>query len=315
MTPVVSAEHLTKRYGRRLAVHDVSLTVARGEVMGLLGPNGSGKTTFLRILAGYLHPTGGTARIAGLDVVADSLHARRRVGYVPEATPLYPGMQVGEFLTFMARLKGLPAARAAAAVHAALDRLALRDVCRVQVGKLSHGYRQRVAVAQALLGDPDLLILDEPTNGLDPRQIIEVRDLIRSLAGERTVLVTSHILTEIEKVADRVAILLDGRLLAVHTLRTPDAGVRFRLRARGDAHKLCACVRTVPGVTSIDVEALDAAAGEGTYLVAARSTTVAESLARTVVADGFGLRALEPASGDLEAFFLRLTGSPAAPCP
>jgi ABC-2 type transport system ATP-binding protein len=303
MALVVAADHLSKRYGKRLAVDDVSLGIERGEVMGLLGPNGSGKTTLLRVLA--VHPTSGTARIAGVDVVQDSLGARRHVGYVPEATPLYPGMEVAEFLTFMARLKRVPGGTVAAAVDAAAERLGLQQFRRMQIGKLSHGYRQRVAIAQALLGEPDLLILDEPTNGLDPRQIIEVRGLIRSLAGERTILVTSHILTEIEKVADRVAILLDGRLLAVHTLRAPDAGVRFRLRVRGDAEKVRMCALGVIGVTRVDVD-------DDVFVVTARAASAAEPLAQAIVSQGFGLSALELASGDLEAFFLRLTGQPAA---
>ena len=306
MSSVVTADRLTKRYGKRLAVDGVSLTVERGEVMGLLGPNGSGKTTFLRVLAGYLHPTSGTARIADLDVVADSLRARRRVGYVPENAPLYPGMDVAEFLTFMARLKGLGAVDARAAVAATAERLDLQAVRRVQIGRLSHGYRQRVAIAQALLAEPDLLILDEPTNGLDPRQIIEVRGLIRSLAGERTILVTSHILTEIEKVADRVAILLDGRLLAVHTLRGPDSGARLRVRVAGDAEKIRTCALAVPGVMAVELERT-ADPSEATFLVAARGSSVGEALARALVSQDFGLRSLEVASGDLEAFFLRLT--------
>jgi ABC-2 type transport system ATP-binding protein len=315
MSPVVSTEHLTKRYGRRLAVDDVSLTVERGEVMGLLGPNGSGKTTFLRVLAGYLHPTSGSARIADLDVVEESLRARQRVGYVPEATPLYPGMDVAEFLTFMARLKGLTGRDVAVDVDAAVERLGLQRFRRIQIGRLSHGYRQRVAVAQALLGDPDLLILDEPTNGLDPRQIIEVRQLIRSLAGERTILVTSHILTEIERVADRVAILLDGRLLAVHTLRTADARARLRLRVRGDVEKVRACARAVPGVISAEVEPAERTGPDAVYLVVLDSPSAAESVAGAIVSQGFGLQSLEPAAGDLETFFLRLTAGPAAGCP
>ena len=313
MTAVVTADRLTKRYGKRLAVDRLSLTVERGEVMGLLGPNGSGKTTFLRVLAGYLHPTSGTARISGLDVVAESLRARQRVGYVPENAPLYPGMEVAEFLTFMARLKGLAAVDARAAVAASTERLDLQAVRRVHIGRLSHGYRQRVAIAQALLAEPDLLILDEPTNGLDPRQIIEVRALIRALAGARTILVTSHILTEIEKVADRVAILLDGRLLAVHRLRSADGGQRLRLRVSGDADTIRTRILAVPGVTAVEVESA-AELSEGVFLVVAREASVAESLARTLVSQGFGLRSLEPAFGDLEGFFLRLTGG-AAPAP
>ncbi|HEX6774963.1 MAG TPA: ABC transporter ATP-binding protein, partial [Methylomirabilota bacterium] len=201
MTSVIVADQLTKWYGARLAVDHVSLQVEAGEVMGLLGPNGSGKSTILRILTGYMLPSSGTARIAGLDVVDNPLAARARVGYVPEDVPLYGWMNVREFLVFMARLKGLAGQAMTGSVEAAIERLGLGEVRRILIGKLSRGYRQRVAVAQALLGDPALLILDEPTNGLDPRQIIEMRGHIRALAGERTVLVTSHILGEIERVA------------------------------------------------------------------------------------------------------------------
>jgi len=307
MPPVILADQLTKWYGPRLAVDHVSLEVQAGEVMGLLGPNGSGKTTILRILTGYLRPSSGSARIAGLDVVNDSLRARARVGYVPEDAPLYGSMAVREFLLFMARLKGLVGAAGPGAVTAALERLALGDVQRVLIGKLSRGYRQRVAIAQALLGNPDLLILDEPTNGLDPRQIIEMRGHIRALAGERTVVVTSHILGEIERVADRVAILLDGRLLGVHALRGGTLGVRVRVRVRGRADAVRSCLMLVPGVRRVSPEGGEAD-GVGGYLVEADTASVTESLAAAIVASGFGLLDLGAVPLDLEALFLGLTG-------
>ena len=312
MPPLIVAEQLTKWYGPRLALDRVSLEVEAGEVMGLLGPNGSGKTTILRILTGYLRPSGGTARIAGLDVVDDSLAARARVGYVPEDAPLYGWMRVRELLRFMARLKGLTPPRIAAVVDAAIERLALGDVQHLLIGKLSRGYRQRVAVAQALLGEPDLLVLDEPTNGLDPRQIIEMRGHIRALAGEHTVLVTSHILGEIERVADRVAILLRGRLLGVHGLRAGRPGQRFRLRVRGEEPAVRACLARVPGVERVSVESGPEAA-VAAYLVDAESAAATEALAAAVVAAGFGLLEMGPAPMDLEALFLGLTsGRPEA---
>jgi len=196
----------------------VSFDVQPGEVFGLLGPNGSGKTTILRILTGYLHPSAGRAWVMGHDVVTASLQARSQTGYVPEDAPLYPHMRVHEFLRFMGRVRGLEGAALQRAIDAAVDRLAFAHVLDAPIGRLSRGYRQRVAIAQALLGQPRLLVLDEPTNGLDPRQIIELRELVRALSQELAVLITSHILAEVERVAHRVAILLDGRLLVVHEL-------------------------------------------------------------------------------------------------
>jgi ABC-2 type transport system ATP-binding protein len=207
-------DHLSKRYGATLAVDDVSLQVGRHEVMGLLGPNGSGKTTILRVLTGYLRPSTGSAQVDGFDLVREGRAARARVGYVPEDAALYRHMRVNEFLVFMGRLRGLAGDRLQQRLAFVREQLALDDVGSTIIGRLSRGYRQRVAIAQAITHEPELLVLDEPTNGLDPRQIIEMRGLLRGLAAQCSVIVTSHILSEIERVADRVAILLHGRLLA-----------------------------------------------------------------------------------------------------
>ncbi len=219
-SPLVIASGLTKRFGRRLAVDNVSFAINSGEVLGLLGPNGSGKSTILRMLVGYQRPSAGTATVAGYDVIKDGSAARAHLGYVPEDVPLYDTMRVEEFLKMMAGLKGMPISHRNDAIERVCSDMGLADVRRQSIRQLSRGYRQRLGIAQALLNDPPLLIFDEPTNGLDPRQIIECRELILRLAGDHAVLVTSHILSEIEKLADRAAFLLDGRLLAIDDLKT-----------------------------------------------------------------------------------------------
>jgi ABC-2 type transport system ATP-binding protein len=225
---IVSIERVSKRYGRVAAVSDVSLEVRRGEVLGLLGPNGSGKTTLLRMLTGYLAPTAGRLTVAGFDTEREAMEARRRIGYVPESLPLYGHMRVREFLTFIARLRGLSRRAAPAAVDEVIQRVRLGDMAAAPIRTLSRGYRQRVAIGQGLVHRPDILVLDEPTNGLDPRQIIETRTLIRGLAGERTIIMSSHILGEVGKTVDRVAILLGGRLLDVRSMAdTPDLEALF----------------------------------------------------------------------------------------
>src|SRR2546422_1718811 len=261
------------------------------------------------MLTGYLRPSAGTASVSGLDVVDEPLAVRRRIGYVPEDAPLYDWMRVREFLTFMARLKGLPGRAVPTAVSSVIERLALGSVVRLPIGKLSRGFRQRAAIAQALLNDPDVLVLDEPTNGLDPRQIIEMRELIRGLAGTHTLLITSHILGEIQKVVDRVAILLDGRLLATHSLRRQGPGVRVRLRVRGIEGQVRACLKRVSGVQGVTVQRPKPPA----YVLDLATPSPREALAAAVVGNGFALLELEDVSADLETVFLELTGrGPAA---
>ena len=219
---------MSKRYGPTVALASLDLEISRGEVFGLLGPNGSGKTTFIRLTAGYLLPTAGRLEICGCDAVEQSLQARKRIGYVPESAPVYGYMRVREFLGFMARLRGMTGRAVADAVDRTIAALALQAVADRPTGTLSRGFRQRTAIAQALVHDPELLILDEPTNGLDPRQIIEVRDLIRGLAGRHTVLMSSHVLGEVAKTADRVGVLLDGHLRGVRAMAdTPDLEAWF----------------------------------------------------------------------------------------
>ena len=303
MPDIVVVDRLVKRYGPRVAVRGVSFAIEEGEVIGLLGPNGSGKSTILRVLAGYLPPSSGNVRIDGIDVAADSLAARARVGYVPEDAPLYDGMRVGEFLHFMAAIKGVVRHAVHGAVASAVEQLELGPVLGMPIGKLSRGYRQRVAIAQALLNDPPLLILDEPTNALDAYQVIAVRALVRSLAGRRTVLVASHVLTEIERVASRIMILVDGRLLTTDAMRKASGAPSFRLRIAGPDAKVLVALRAIPGV--IDTVPADTAES---YLVdVAPGQLVAADLARAIVGQGFALFGLTEARPDLERVFLDLT--------
>ena len=297
--PVIVAENLTKYYGSRLAVDAVSFDVRPNEVLGLLGPNGSGKSTILRILTGYLHPTSGTASVAGFDVISHGLEARSRIGYVPEDVPLYTNMRVLEFLNFMGRVRGVENSRLGKAVDAVIERLSLGRVRGLLIAKLSRGYRQRVAIAQALLGQPQLLILDEPTNGLDPRQIIEVRELIRSLSAELSILVTSHILAEIERVAHRVAILLDGRLLSVQALGGGGRPTKFRLRVPG------ASVEAVQGALQAASIEFVVALHNSCYIV--NSGFGAAPAIRALVNAGLRVEEAGAAGSELEELFLRLT--------
>jgi ABC-2 type transport system ATP-binding protein len=224
----IVARGVSKRYQSYLALDTLDLDIRRGEVFCLLGPNGSGKTTFIRMLAGYLTPTTGRLTVAGRDVVSDGLAVKRLIGYVPESVPLYTHMRVEEFLRFMARLRLVAEADLDAAVRRVVELLSLQTVLRKPIRALSRGFRQRTALAQALVHDPEILILDEPTNGLDPRQIMETRALIRSLAGRCTILMSSHILSEVEKTAHRAALLLDGKLLGVRAIaETPDLEAWF----------------------------------------------------------------------------------------
>jgi len=301
--PAVALLGMTKRYGGHLAVDDVSLEVGKGEVMGLLGPNGSGKTTILRVLTGYLRPSAGTACVAGFDTVRDGRAARMRVGYVPEDAPLYPHMRVNEFLMFMGRLRGLEGEQLVGALALARERLALEDMGDVIIGRLSRGYRQRVSLAQAVLHQPDLLVLDEPTNGLDPRQMIEFRNLIRGLAQQCAVVVTSHILGEIERIADRVAILLGGRLLAVERLDGPRT---FRVRTHaGMAARVAPVLESTPGLADLVEE--PSAGAMIAWRVRIAASVGADALSARLSAAHVDVVEVSEIGSDLERTFLALT--------
>jgi ABC-2 type transport system ATP-binding protein len=306
---IIVVDRLAKRYGRRSAVRGVSFLIGEGEVIGLLGPNGSGKSTVLRILTGYLPPSSGSVRILGKDISEHALEIRKYIGYVPEDSPLYDGMRVCEFLNFMARIKGMASHAVPGAVAAACQKLDLQPVAEVIIGKLSRGYRQRVAIAQALLNDPPILVLDEPTNALDAYQVIGVRGLIRALAGKRTVIVASHVLTEIEKVATRVMILRDGELLTADARAEASRTSHFRLGIIGPRQQVLMVLRRIPSVSWADIAA--SASGDPTgdcqYLVEGDRAEIATDLGQAVIGAGFGLTELVEEKPDLERVFLELT--------
>jgi len=307
---VIEVQHITKRYGPITAVDDVSFRVERGEILGFLGPNGAGKTTTMRILTGYIPPTDGRALVAGFDVFEQPLEAKRRTGYLPETPPLYPDMTVREYLTFVARISGIPGGERGAYVNNAMARTRVDDMADRHCSKLSKGYRQRVGLAQALLHNPDVLILDEPTAALDPKQIIETRELIKSLAGDHTIILSTHILPEVAQTCQRVVIINKGRVVAVDTPENLTARLRGSetLYVQVDAlgAEAAAALEAVQGVTR--VTPTDRRDGIVGYEVESlRGADVRRELARVVVARGWGLLELRPVRMSLEEIFLHLT--------
>ncbi|MBI2455986.1 MAG: ABC transporter ATP-binding protein [candidate division NC10 bacterium] len=307
---MIEVENLTRFYGPTAAIQDVSFRVDQGQIVGFLGPNGAGKTTTLRILSGYLPATSGTARVAGFDVFKESLAVRRRLGYLPENVPLYPEMRVRTYLDFVAEVKGVPRQERQRRVAAAMERCRVDDVANHLIGSLSRGYRQRVGIAQAILHDPEVILLDEPTVGLDPKQIIEIRQLITELAGQRTVILSTHILPEVEMVCQRVIIINQGKIVAVDTPENLKAKIRTSarvlLQVDGPAVAVRDHLERVPGVLRVE-ERPERADGRIRYLVeCAPDRDLRRDLAAVVVRQGWGLSELRPADVMLEEVFIRL---------
>jgi ABC-2 type transport system ATP-binding protein len=315
---VIEVQHLTKRYGRVTAVDDISFRVERGEILGFLGPNGAGKTTTMRILTGYMPATEGKAIVAGFDVFDQPIEAKRRTGYLPETPPLYPDMSVIEYLTFVSKIKRVPAADRRQRVQQVMQKVRIDDMANRLCSKLSKGYRQRVGLAQALIHNPDVLILDEPTAGLDPKQIIETRQLIKQLAGDHTIILSTHILPEVSQTCQRVVIINKGHVVAVDT---PD-NLTSRLRGsetmyvqvdtNGSDAKTS--LTGIPGVTRV-VEADRKDGVVGYEVESAHGRDVRRDLARTVVSSGWGLLELRPMRMSLEEIFLSLTTEDLATAP
>ncbi len=302
---MIQAQGLTKYYGRRPAIQDLTFSAGAGEIVGFLGPNGAGKTTTMRILAGFMPPSSGTARVAGYDVVDDSLEVRRRVGYLPETVPLYPEMSVSEYLTFMGGLRRVPDLDER--VEEVIEQVGLEERAHSFIGNLSKGLRQRVGVAQALLHEPEVLILDEPTIGLDPAQIIEVRRLIQELGKERTVLLSTHILSEAQQVCDRVLIINRGAIVAEGTpadLQAQLSGAeRLVVQAAGSTQQLIRLLGAVPGVRRVEPGAVEGQV----ELASAPGEDVRPQVARRIVEAGLDLLELRPLGVSLEEIFLQLT--------
>ncbi|MBW4564603.1 MAG: ABC transporter ATP-binding protein [Mojavia pulchra JT2-VF2] len=311
---MIEVEHLSKIYGSTPAITDVTFSVEPGEILGFLGPNGAGKTTTMRILAGYLPATKGTAKIAGFDVHDNSLAVRQRIGYLPETPPLYPDMSVEGFLHFVARIKGVPAGDRNNKVQAAIGRCNLEDKRQVIIRKLSKGYRQRVGIAQAIVHDPPAIILDEPTVGLDPRQIIEVRNLIKSLAGTHTIILSTHILPEVSMTCSRVAIINRGKVVATNTpenlMTQLTGGSGYELEIEGEAALAKQVLQNISGVSLVEsIPGHHLPRENRAYLrvISQPGTEPGKDIVTTLVRAGFALHEMRRVSATLEDVFLQLT--------
>jgi ABC-2 type transport system ATP-binding protein len=313
---MIQVEGLTKRYARHLAVDNISFEVNQGEIVGFLGPNGAGKTTTMRVLTCYMPPSMGSAKVAGFDVYENPMEVKRRIGYLPETPPLYPEMEVGDYLKFVAKLKNVPSADVNRRVDEVAERCSVADVKTRLISKLSKGYRQRVGLAQAIIHNPDVLILDEPTSGLDPKQILETRELIKGLAGDHTIILSTHILPEVEAICQKVIIINKGKLVATdsvdnltHRMHGSDASVVIVDTAgQADASAVQQRLEQVPGVSKVlgrNVE--DSGFTYEVESLAGRD--VRADLARVIVQSGWNLHELKSVAFSLEEVFLELTGS------
>ena len=317
---MITVKDLTKKYGRNTAVHHISFEVQKGEIVGFLGPNGAGKTTTMRMLTCFLPPSFGTATVAGFDILEQPLEVKKRIGYLPETPPLYPEMETAEYLKFVGRLKRLSKTELPARIDYVCERCAISDVRKKLLGKLSKGYRQRVGLAQAIIHNPDVLILDEPTAGLDPKQINETRDLIRTLAGDHTIILSTHILTEVEQTCQKVIIIDKGKLVATDSVQNLQARARgaetmlVEVAGRNgnvDSSAVQTRLERVSGVSRVVLK--DGRGTRNTFEVESQKGFVRGDLARAVVESGWDLNELRPTAMSLEEIFLQLTTQASAP--
>jgi ABC-2 type transport system ATP-binding protein len=320
---MITVKSLTKRYARNVAVDDISFDVQKGQIVGFLGPNGAGKTTTMRILTCFLPPSAGTATVAGFDVLEQPMEVKKRIGYLPETPPLYPEMEVHEYLTFVGKLKGLRGAELQKRTEYVIERCSVADVRNKLISKLSKGYRQRVGLAQAIIHNPDVLILDEPTAGLDPKQINETRELIHGLAGDHTIVLSTHILPEVEQTCEHVIIINKGKLVAtdtVHNLQNRARGgesVVVEVASRDGALDGVAVQRRLEQVAGVSRVLPKQAHGNRSVfeVESLKEHSVRADVARAVVESGWDLNELRSSAMSLEEVFLQLTGSEAAEAP
>lgn len=307
---MIEVDGLTKYYGNYHALKGVTFSVAKGEILGFLGPNGAGKTTTMRILTCFFPPTSGRAKVAGFDVFEEPLEVRKRIGYLPENVPLYKDMTVEDYLAFAAGIKGVEGKKVKGAVAKAMDECILTDVSYKSISELSKGYRQRVGLAQALVNDPEVLILDEPTIGLDPKQIIEIRKLIKNLAGRRTVILSTHILPEVSMTCQRVVIINDGRVIAVDTPQNLTSRVtgtnRFLVKIEGPSQHVIKEIESINGVEKV-IKKDASANGIGEYIIeSVKGKDIKREIAPCVVNKGWALLELRPQEMSLEDIFVKL---------
>jgi ABC-2 type transport system ATP-binding protein len=316
---MINVKELTKRYARTTAVDHISFEVPKGQIVGFLGPNGAGKTTTMRMLTCFMPPTAGEAKVAGFDVLEQPLEVKKRIGYLPETPPLYPEMETTEYLKFVGRLKGLSGAELNKRVDYVCERCSITDVKNKLLGKLSKGYRQRVGLAQAIIHNPDVLILDEPTAGLDPKQINETRDLIRSLAGSHTIILSTHILPEVEQTCEQVLIINKGKLVATDSVRNLQARARgaesvlLEIGGRNGNMEPSAVQQKLERVSGVSRVACKHQIDSRAFfeIESQRGQLVRGDLARAVVESGWDLNELRPAAMSLEEIFLQLTSAEA----
>ncbi len=309
---MIEIKNLTKFYGNNAAVKNISFTVKDHEILGFLGPNGAGKSTTMNIITGYLPSSGGKVLIGGTDIAENPSEAKRKIGYLPEIPPVYPDMKVKEYLKFAAGIKGIKGAEKKAQVEDAMEKLKIKDMENRLIRNLSKGYKQRVGFAQALLGNPEYLILDEPTVGLDPSQVVEVRNLIMSLKKDHTIILSSHILQEIQAVCERVVIISHGEIRAMDTIKhleeSMGTSVVINIKAEGDREKISACISSVAGIGSV-TEVIPEGGNVNTYKISAENDDVRKDILSALVKNDISVSEVSSERPSLEEVFVQLTAS------